>query len=220
MNKYMHIKALFESKGDPERAIQMSAYQRNQFKFYGLAAPKRRAIYKDFLKAEKQSKMIDWSFLNQCHQDEYREFQYLVRDYLIAQQKQLSYDDISKIWPYLKTKQWWDSIDGFDKIIGYIGLSDHRVDEMMLAWSRDEDFWIRRVAIDHQLGHKEKTNTDLLAQIIINNFGSEEFFINKAIGWSLRDYSKVNPEWVREFILSHRNKMHSLSIREASKYLS
>jgi hypothetical protein len=104
-------------------------------------------------------------------------------------------------------------------IIGDIGLKDKRVDELMLKWSVDEDFWVRRVAIDHQLGRKEKTNTDLLEKILTNNFGSKEFFINKAIGWALRDYSKTNPDWVRYFIGKYKNKMDKLSIREGSKYI-
>ena len=89
----------------------------------------------------------------------------------------------------------------------------------MLQWSTDEDFWIRRIAIDHQLLRKEKTNTQLLEQIIINNLGSSEFFINKAIGWSLRDYSKTNPDWVRDFINRYKERMDKLSVREASKYI-
>ena len=89
----------------------------------------------------------------------------------------------------------------------------------MLEWSTDEDFWVRRIAIDHQLCRKERTNTELLEKILVNNFGSSEFFINKAIGWSLRDYSKTNPDWVRNFVETHKDKMAKLSIREASKYL-
>ena len=54
---------------------------------------------------------------------------------------------------------------------------------------------------------------------LVNNFGSSEFFINKAIGWSLRDYSKTNQDWVRNFVETHKDKMDKLSIREASKYL-
>ncbi len=83
----------------------------------------------------------------------------------------------------------------------------------------DDNFWIRRIAIDHQLTRKEKTDPELLEAIIRKNFGSSEFFINKAIGWSLRDYSKVNPEWVRDFLTRYSEKMAPLSIREASKYV-
>ena len=139
--------------------------------------------------------------------------------YLNAMIRYLTYEDIFKIKKYLKSKQWWDTIDFLDKVIGKIGLRDNRVDDLMLKWSKDEDFWIRRLAIDHQLCRKEKTNIELLEQIIVNNFGSDEFFINKAIGWSLRDYSKTNPDWVRNFISKYKDKMDKLSIKEASKYI-
>ena len=131
----------------------------------------------------------------------------------------LTYDDIPKIEKYIKTKQWWDTIDFLDRVIGEIGLKDNRVDDLMLEWSCDNDFWVRRIAIDHQLCRKEKTNTELLEKILVNNFGSDEFFINKAIGWALRDYSKTNPLWVREFINKYKDKMSNLSIKEASKYI-
>lgn len=219
MDKYLEIRAMFENREDKENALVMAKYMRNKFKFYGLPTPKRKEIYKSFLKDEKKNKIIDWDFLDKCYQDEHREFQYLVCDYLNAMIKYLTYEDIFKIKKYLKSKQWWDTIDFLDTVIGKIGLRDNRVDDLMLKWSKDEDFWIRRVAIDHQLCRKEKTNTKLLEQIVVNNFGSDEFFINKAIGWSLRDYSKTNPNWVRYFIDKYKDKMNKLSIKEAGKYI-
>ena len=128
-------------------------------------------------------------------------------------------ENLEKLENYIKTKQWWDTIDCFDRIIGDIGLKDTRVAILMLKWSQDDDFWLRRIAIDHQLLRKDQTDQHLLEKIIVNNLNSDEFFINKAIGWSLRDYSKTDPEWVRNFIEKYRDKMSSLSIKEASKYL-
>lgn len=219
MDKYLEIKKLFEQNEDKENAIAMAKYMRNLFEFYGLATPKRKKLYKDFLKAEKKNKKVDWDFLDKCYLDSHREFQYLVSDYLITMNDYLTYDDIPKIKKYVKTKQWWDTIDFLDRVIGEIGLKDSRVDDLMLEWSCDNDFWVRRIAIDHQLCRKEKTNTELLEKILVNNFGSDEFFINKAIGWALRDYSKTNPLWVREFINKYKDKMSNLSIKEASKYI-
>lgn len=219
MDKYQEIKNQFILHQDKERAISMSNYLRDQFQFYGIPTPKRRAIYKQFLKEEKKRKRIDWNLLDLCYEDEYRELQYFVCDYLNTMKAYLSYEDIPHMKQYIKVKQWWDTIDSFDRIIGDIGLRDMRVNDLMLEWSKDEDFWLRRIAIDHQLCRKDKTNTELLEKIIVNNFGSDEFFINKAIGWSLRDYSKINPEYVRAFINKYRDQMASLSIKEASKYL-
>lgn len=219
MDKYLKIKKEFEANRDNENAVKMAKYMRNMFQFYGLPTPKRKQIYKDFLKEEKATMSIDWELLDKCYNDEYREFQYFVMDYLISFQKFLTYEDVPKIKKYIKTKQWWDTIDGFDRIIGNIAFTDSRINDLMLAWSKDDDIWLRRIAIDHQLLRKEKTNTELLKQIIINNFGSDEFFINKAIGWSLRDYSKTNPQWVKNFIDKYRDRMDKLSIKEASKYI-
>lgn len=75
----------------------------------------------------------------------------------------------------------------------------------MLEWSKDEDFWVRRIAIDHQLCRKEETNTKLLEAILVNNFVVMNF-LNKAIGWSLRDYSKANSELVKEFVEKYKEK--------------
>ncbi|MCW6659547.1 DNA alkylation repair protein [Aerococcaceae bacterium NML191292] len=220
MKQYLEIKVAFETQRNIEKAKQMAAYMRNQFSYYGLQTPERRRIYQPLLKEARKMKKIDWQFLDQCWEDSHREFQYLVTDYLTALQKELTYEDIERhLKYYATTKQWWDTIDSLDRIIGNIAFVDERVNDLMLAWSKDEDMWLRRIAIDHQLTRKNKTNKELLAQIIVNNLGSEEFFINKAIGWSLRDYSKINPDWVRNFVEQHRLQMAPLSIREACKYL-
>lgn len=76
----------------------------------------------------------------------------------------------------------------------------------MLEWSKDEDFRVRRIEIDHSLCRKQRTNTKLLEAILVNNFGSNEFIINKAIGWSLRNYSKANSELVKEFVEKYKEK--------------
>ncbi len=219
MEKYLKMKKLFEENRNKEKAVHQAKYMRDKFRFYGIQTPLRKALYKDFLKEEKKNQIIDWVFLDKCYEDEYREFQYLANDYLIAMSKYLTYEDVPKLFKYVKAKQWWDTIDGLDRIIGNIGLKDKRIDDVMLKWSTDDDFWVRRVAIDHQLIRKEKTNKELLEKIILNNLGSDEFFINKAIGWSLRDYSKTNPKWVKEFVEKYRDRLNKLSIREASKYI-
>lgn len=219
MNKYSEIKKRFELKEDKVHAETMSKYMRNLFEFYGIPAPERKAIYNDFIKLEKKSKTIDWDFLDKCYEDKHREFQYLVYDYLLALKKYASFEDIPKIQTYITTKPWWDTIDFLCKVIGDIGLRDIRVKALMVDWSENENIWLKRTAIEHQLGLKDKTDKELLKQVIANNFGSDEFFVNKAIGWALRDYSKTDPVFVKEFIAVHRDKMDSLSIREASRYI-
>lgn len=219
IDKYQELKQNLIENSNPDLAKQMEKYLRNKFKFYGLKSPERRKSYRDLIKAEKKNKKIDWKLLDQAWSDSHREAQYFVCDYLISLEKYLTFEDIDQIFNYIKSKQWWDTIDSLIKPIGKIGLRDERVNDLMLIRSKDNDFWVRRVAIEHQLLRKDKMNIELLEKILENNLNSSEFFINKAIGWALRDYSKTNPEWVREFIENHVSDMAPLSIKEGSKYI-
>ncbi|MCL2332661.1 MAG: DNA alkylation repair protein [Actinomycetia bacterium] len=216
---YQELFATFEQAADAEQAAPMSAYMRDQFPYLGVKTPQRKVLSRDFLKAAKRTGVVDWGFIDTCWERDEREFQYLALDYLAALVKALTPQDIPCIKRLAQTKSWWDTVDNLDTVIGQIALSYPEVNKTLLAWSTDDDFWLRRLAIDHQLLRKERTDTELLRRILVNNLGQTEFFINKAIGWALRDYSKTDPAWVRAFIEEHRAQMAPLSIREASKYL-
>lgn len=209
----------FEKNKDEEKAKQMSAYMRNQFPFLGIQSVKRRELSKDFLREARKKQEVDWDFVHKCWEKDEREFQYVAIDYLKRMEKFLTAEDIPKLKNLALAKSWWDTIDALDKIIGGIALAYPEVTETLIKWSVDENIWLRRIAINHQRGRKEKTDTDLLEKIIFNNLGQTEFFINKAIGWSLREYSKVNPDWVRDFIEKYQEDLAPLSIREGSKYI-
>ena len=219
MDKYSEIKREFEAREDRVNAAAMSKYMRGQFDFYGLPAPKRKEVYSGLIQADKSAKTIDWDFLDRCYEDRHREFQYLVYDYLLALKRYVVYEDIPRIKRYITTKPWWDTVDFLCKVIGDVGLRDPRVKAMMAEWSKDENIWLRRAAIEHQLGLKGKTDTALLEQVIVNSLGSDEFFVNKAVGWALRDHSKFDPAFVKGFIDKYKDRMDSLSIKEASKYI-
>lgn len=203
---------------NPEDAIHMKAYMKDQFEFLGVKTPVRRKLSKVFFK-KNSSLAIDWKFIHQAWDNPYREMQYVVLDYLQLKQKALTPSDLPKIKKLAQTKPWWDTIDFLCRSVGYICLHYPETKKFVLEWSRDEDFWLRRLAIEHQLLQKEETDVQLLEQILINNLNQTEFFINKAIGWALRDYSKTNPDWVLEFIEKYKDKLSKLSIKEGSKYL-
>ena len=214
----MDIFDIFTTVANPEKAAQMAAYMRNQFPYLGIPTPERRKLSREFLKTVNK-KAVDWDFVFKCWEQPEREFQYLGADYLAKLEPVMTPSDIPNIQRLIVTKSWWDTVDSVDVLVGRVALRYPEINDTLLAWSLDENLWLRRVAIDHQLMRKEKTDTVLLERILINNLDQTEFFINKAIGWSLRDYSKTNPDWVRRFIAKHRDTMAPLSVREASKYL-
>ena len=202
----------------PDDAVAMKAYMKNKFEFLGAKTPARRKLAKAFFKQQTDS-VIDCNFINEAWNDPYRELQYTALDYLESRKKLLIPSDLPRLKKLAQTKSWWDTIDFLDRLVGSIIAQFPETKEIILSWSCDEDIWLRRLAIDHQLLRKEEMDTGLLEKILVNNLGQTEFFINKAIGWVLRDYSKTNPNWVRDFIERHQAEMAALSIREGSKYL-
>ena len=208
-----------EARADNARALDMSKYMKNKFEFFGVGASVRNEIWKPYFKEAKKTKKIDWDFIEICFKHDKTECQYTAAYYLKYMKKFLVEDDIPKLKELVLTKSWWDTVDILDKVIGSIIYNNKNLYPIILEWSKDDNIWLRRVAIDHQLLRKENTDEQLLEKILINNLNHKEFFVNKAIGWALRDYSKTNPQWARNFIEVHKENMASLSIREASKYL-
>ena len=209
----------FEENRNELLAESMSKYMQDKFSFLGVRGATRTEIYKKYFPDARKTKTIDWDFVENCWNKEEREFQYAVVYYLKAMQKFLKREDISRLKYLIVTKSWWDTVDLLAKVVGSLIIRIKGYDQIMLEWSKDSNIWLRRVAILYQLSLKDKVDKQVLDKILVNNLGDSEFFINKAVGWVLRDYSKYNPEWVREFIKKNKENMANLSIREASKYI-
>lgn len=141
-----------------EQAQKMSKYMLNKFEHIGIKTLERREIFKNFFKEYKNEEKIDWEFVNKCWENEYREFQYVAADYLKNMKEKLTIDDIPKFKRLILEKSWWDTIDNLDMTIGALALKDSNVNKILLEWSLDENIWLRRIAIDHQLLRKKKKN--------------------------------------------------------------
>jgi len=212
------IYALLRENADEEQAAKMSAYMKDRFLFAGIPKPRLKELIRPYLAASAKQP-LDWELVFALWEIDYREAQYIALEYLQKQNKKLLPSDIERLKRLIVTRSWWETVDSLDALVGELVKKDAALGETMLEWAADENLWLRRAAIDFQQRFKDDTDTELLGRIIEMNLGSSEFFINKAIGWSLREYAKVNAEWVSLFVEKHRDKMAPLSIREAEKHL-
>lgn len=209
---------MFEFKNEDD-AIAMSSYMRNKFKFLGIKSLKRKEIFKEIFENFKNNKEIDKEFVVKFFNKDYREFQYIAIDYLIKMKKYFLKDDIFFIKDLIITKSWWDIVDLIaSNLLGEICKKyPSLIDEQIVFWINDDNMWIRRSSIIFQLRYKENTNLEILQKSIESNIDDNEFFIQKAIGWALREYSKTDYKWVLNFINNHN--LSKLSKREAEKYI-
>lgn len=202
-----------------EKAQQMAAYMKNLFPFAGVPAPQRTMLQKELLKESKQFSYEElFELITYYYQKSEREYQYIAIDLATVNVKRLSFDEMVRFKPFVVEKAWWDSVDSWRKFFALWG--SYHFDEMphlFNAFYGEADFWHRRIAINLQLLYKEKTNTTLLKKAIIYDKTTDEFFIQKAIGWSLRQHSKIDPKWVKELIAV--TDLSPLAVREGSKYL-
>jgi 3-methyladenine DNA glycosylase AlkD len=197
----------------------MAAYMKNNFKFLGIPKPQRVMLQHEFINQAKKANSIDWNFVFTLWDLPEREFQYLAISYLMTNKQLLQKTDMQKIEDLIIKKSWWDSVDSLAENITGVLCKKYPeiIESYILKWAESENIWLVRISILFQLKYKDKTNVELLSRIILKNSSSKEFFIAKAIGWALREYSKTNREWVKKFINS--NCLQALSVREGSKYL-
>lgn len=215
----MDIFQKFYDNKNEKNAYYMAKYMKNMFPFIGLKKPERVSLSKEFLKLKKKDKEVDWDFIFKCYDMPEREFHYLAIDYMDMVKNLFTPMDMENIEKLITRKSWWDTVDYINRIVGHVAMRYPEVKENTIRrWIYSDNIWLKRVSIIFQLKYKENTDTEFLKEAILHNSQSDEFFINKAIGWALREYSKTNKEWVKEFI--DNNELSKLSVREGSKYLN
>ncbi len=212
----------FLKHANPEYAEVQKRYLKNQFKFFGIRTPHRRDIQKPFLQKKYLPPKQDLNHLIKAlWQKPQREFQHFALDLSYKYRKQLDKSDI-ELFEYLIThKSWWDTVDGVaPKLVGnYFKIYPEQRDVYTKKWLNSGNIWLQRSSLIYQLFYKEELDTEFLAYGIYRLLGSNEFFINKAIGWMLRQYSKTNPVWVEEFV-EKTPQLSGLSKREALRLIN
>ncbi|GHP14880.1 DNA-7-methylguanine glycosylase [Lentilactobacillus fungorum] len=210
---------VFRLVGDQKNQPFMEKYMRNQFPFLGLRTPQRKAQSQAFIKASKQwptTKVI--ATVNRLYQRKPREYQYVAIDVADANVNRLAFSDIKALTQFVQIKSWWDTVDAWRKVFGkFVILHPEQKPAVFALFYRHKNFWMRRVAILLQLLEKQTLDTELLTKAIEFDQTTNEFFIQKAIGWALRNYSKYHPEWVKQFLESH--ELSKLAVKEGSKML-
>jgi 3-methyladenine DNA glycosylase AlkD len=214
------LKTLFEQNANPSQAAPIKKYMRDQFEYLGIKTPKNVALQKEFFEEHGFPQLSELEpVLRDLWSLPQREFQYVAVGLLGRFNKEISSKFIKTIEYMLITKSWWDTVDSIAG--GTVGIHFRRfpdVREKYLAkWRASDNFWLRRVTILFQLNYKRETDFDLLCEIIRENLDSKEFFINKAIGWSLRQYARIDPKAVTKFVKT--TPLHPMSRREAMKHI-
>ena len=220
------IRAGLATHADPETAAQQQRYMKSALPYRGLKAPLQRAVVRPLIAAHPLPDRAQWEVTVRTLWDEaaYREERYAA-EALAGDRRYWSPQDPAGLHLYDHRGVTGAGGDHVDLIaihlIGPIQRSSRpALDDTLRTWSTEKNLWRRRTAIIHQIGAKEATDRQLLVDCVLPNLEDREFFIRKAIGWALRQYARIEPDWVRDFIAEHEDRMSGLTRREATKHLS
>ena len=222
MNVYLsEVETAFKNHADPANAVGQKAYMRNQFDFLGIKSPIRKEIQRPFFRKENlpPKEALEGIVKTLWNMPE-REFQYFAMELANKYSSEFVVDDIDLFEWMITHKSWWDTVDDVaPRLMGdYFMLFPDQRKKRVDLWLKTNNIWLKRSALLFQLRYKEEMDTEFLTYVINSLLGSKEFFINKAIGWILRQYSKSHPQWVIDFV--NQTKLEPLSRREALKVIN
>jgi 3-methyladenine DNA glycosylase AlkD len=211
---------------DAETACQQQRYMKSAMPFRGLKSPLLRQVVRPLIATHTLPDRDQWDATIRALWDDaaYREERYAATA-VAGHRRYAGYQHPDSIGLYehlVVTGAWWDHVDEIAiHLIGPIQRS-HRpaLDAMIRAWAVDSDLWRRRTSIIHQVAAKQETDRGLLVDCVLPNLDDREFFVRKAIGWALRQYARIEPDWVRDFLAEYGDRMSTLSRHEAAKHLS
>ena len=212
------IALALQDVADPARRAPMAAYMRDQFEFLGIGTPARRAATKQIYKGMKSHSADEFITMARALWDyPEREYQYAALDLLAMHADKLDVGHLPSLMGLAQSKSWWDTVDAIASVVGKVLRPRH--DGMDQAIAR-ENMWVRRIALLHQLGWGDQTDRDRLFSYALMRAHEKEFFIQKAIGWALRDYARHAPQALRKFISAEKGRLSPLSYREANRHLA
>jgi len=220
-----------EKGGDPDRAKGQQAYMKSTMPFRGITSPQLKATLRPLLAdpAYLLTGRDEWEATIRGLWDgaRFREERYAALAIAGHRLYRRWAGDRSAIPLYrylVESGAWWDFVD--DIAAHRVGpvLRAHPETEYdrMRSWAVAGNMWARRAAILSQLLSKDQTDRQLLLDCITPNLADREFFIRKAIGWSLRQYAHCGTEaadWVRRSVEDLGPRLSPLSRREALKHL-
>ncbi|MDQ0954150.1 3-methyladenine DNA glycosylase AlkD [Streptomyces phaeochromogenes] len=213
------LTATYAAAADPRRAGEMRAYMKDIAPFLGLTTPDRRALSRTALDGTPRPDEADCTAVAlRCWRLPEREYQYFAVDYLRRHVRRLSSGFLPVARHLVSTVPWWDTVDALAAhVVGGLVEADPKLRTDMDRWIEDDDLWVARTALLHQLRYKDATDTERLFGYCVRQSGHPDFFIRKAIGWCLREYAKTDPRAVRDFVAGERDRLSPLSVREALK---
>ena len=216
------VAAELAARANPEKAGPMAAYLKTDMPFYGVQKQGRTEVLRELRRRFPVTSNADYrNTVAELWAQPHREEKYLAISIAKRNTRFVTAANLDLYRTLIVEGAWWDLVD--DIAINCIGIAYRNEREIMAPvieeWVDDAFMWLRRTSLLSPIKHKTETDHATLFDHCLRRADETEFFIRKAIGWTLREYAKTEPDRVRRFLLEHRDRWSGLSFREAAKHL-
>ena len=216
------VRKALEAAAIPAKAEPMAAYMKHKGVFLGVQKPDRVPVIRMLRREFRPANRGEWrAGVAALWAQPYREERYMALEYGGLFPEFHSAEEAPLYERLAREGAWWDLVD---LVMGLLASPTMLTDRAQMRWHTDRwiddpDMWVRRLALLSQIRHKDRTDGAQLFDYCLRRADENEFFIRKAIGWALRDYSWTSPDAVRDFLRRNEGRFSALTVREASKRL-
>jgi 3-methyladenine DNA glycosylase AlkD len=222
VNLARFVTAQLRAAADPAKASAMQVYMKTDMPFYGVQKPVAVPIYREMKGRFKPNNAREYEAgVLALWKLKHREEKYAALEFAGQHPEFTTFAALKLYERLVREGAWWDLVDWIAvALVSPVFLEERdKVRPVIERWIDDRDLWVRRTALLAHNRHKRQTDQRQLFDHCLRRGAEKEFFIRKAIGWALRQYSYSNPQGVRRFLLANRDRLSGLSLREGAKRL-
>jgi 3-methyladenine DNA glycosylase AlkD len=218
------IAAELASRADPAKAEPMARYMRNQFVFLGVMAAGQKEAWRAAMAdlPRRLPEAVVAEAADALWDRPEREHQYLGCTLVNRHAESGGPTPVflDTLGALIVAKPWWDTVDALaTRGVGALVRRHRQLRPVMDRWLAGDDLWLARTALLHMNRWRGDADQAWLFDACLARAADTDFFIRKAIGWALREHSKVDEKAVVAFVAAHESELSGLSRREALMWL-
>ena len=218
---HQQLRTALQRVADPAKAAPMQRYMKSAMPFLGVQTPLLRRTCRDVFASHPFSSAAAWrgTCLSIWRNAQYREERHAALDLTGSCPQFQTLAILPMYEEMIVTGAWWDYVDlvAAHRLGPLLRQYPAPMRKKMLQWSKSKNMWRRRSSILCQLTFKRDTDLQLLYACIEPSLESKEVFLQKAIGWALRQYAWTDRREISGYVEEYADRLSALSKREALK---
>jgi 3-methyladenine DNA glycosylase AlkD len=209
----------FKKLGKEERAVFEKKYQKSTREHFGVAHGDMQKLINSYAKEMSKEELLELS--EELWKSE--NFDLMTAATKVLKNKKIEKD--KKLWKlgkgWMKDCDGWALADGLSLSMREVLVFYPELLDELEKWTTHKNMWFRRATLVFTLPYsKSGMNPERMLDWASKYSKDSEWFIQKAIGWWLRDLGKHNPDRVIKFLNSHWDDLKSVARKESTRLLS